>query len=919
MKLYQSSSKENFLEEVARFVIANFAGNFSKLNIILPSGLLCNHLQKLLITKLGSTMLPTITPLAGLVAESEEIFKIPSEKIGAISKLEEKITLSEVIHSYKKLGYDPAQSLLLAPSLANLFFEFEVNNITLAELKNIPILDQPEHWHSIYDFLSYASDNWYVHMKSLHKVTRASYQKLTFRAKLEQLEKAPLDNMLIAGIAGVNQMTDEFIQDASKLPNCYVILPPSGESSDSAPNRKFSPEDALYKIDKLLHLINKEKAPIPALGTGEPTILNKLLTDSACGLLKQRIDYLEFDNIFHEANYIATQCMDALEQNPDSRIAIIVSNLQSKEQYCTFLAKYQLRYHDLLGTDIGKHNAMSLILLIAEHLCCEFSLKTFFAILSHPLVNNTNAQEVKNLIRKYDRLCSSLESISTTIKQHGEEHLQEYIVKLHESLSAEVKSNKFASILRLVIKSVELLLPDLWKQNPDIAASLSEIVHINWSLALKKIDDFPELLKQIISGGRLAETTSDQNITICKSHDAALANYDLIIMADLNEGTHPAPIHSSPWLSAHMQKELKLDSKPAEFGNALYDFYLNLQNKCVLLTRACKHGSMQMLPSPFILQLKHILGDKLNCKTMMQAPQAQMQTLESAALESAALESTALESTAAQQENSLYATSKIFPKQISATDIETLLRSPYNFYAKKILNLRMEEEIEEKPNLAQFGNFFHEVAEEYTKNYNASEMDKPFAFKEIGQTILSSAPIPEHSKRSWGVKLSAIACEFVEWDEKRRQNITTIYTELKGQITLDIKGTPVRLIAIADRIEIDKEGNAVILDYKTGAVPTKKDVLSGLSPQLLTEAIILSGGGFNIGHKEISKLIYVKINSSLPYIKTTEIELSKADIHNHKQGLISLLEHYVTSKSFPLEQNLMKYDNYTHLARRGAG
>ena len=43
-----------------------------------------------------------------------------------------------------------------------------------------------------------------------------------------------------------------------------------------------------------------------------------------------------------------------------------------------------------------------------------------------------------------------------------------------------------------------------------------------------------------------------------------------------------------------------------------------------------------------------------------------------------------------------------------------------------------------------------------------------------------------------------------------------------------------------------REGSADILDFKTGAPPTKKQVESGLSPQLTLTAAILRGGGHGV-------------------------------------------------------------------------
>jgi ATP-dependent helicase/nuclease subunit B len=887
MKIYQSSTKEKFLHEIAHFAIKYFADNFSKLKIILPSGLLCSELQRVLIEKLKAGILPIIISPGELVAESDEIFKIPSEQIGTISKLEEKITLAETINSYKKLNYDLSQSLRLAPSLANLFFEFEANNINLSELKDLPALDQPQHWHIIYDFLSYALHNWQKKISSLQKMTRASYQKLTFEAELQRLKNNKTNFLLLAGITGSNSISNKFIKDVTKLSNAHVILSPTPDFNQKS---EFFPEDALYQVHKLLRLIGYNNDQPTPLGTKKTSIIDKLIAPTSSEVLEQDIDYVEFENIFHEAEYIATKCLKAKDIG---KIAIIVHNQQAKEQYCMFLDKYNLNYHDLLGVDILEQHAISLILLIAEHLCCEFNSKTFFTLLSHPLINSPQTQGIKNLIRKKNRLSSNLDTISELVNEYAGTELNEYYLRIHKILNIKLKSKNFNDIFRQIIKITESLIPDIWQKYPDIASSLTEIVQVNWQLALKNVQEFPELLQQVINGGRISDTKPVSNITICRAHEAALINYDLIIIADLNEDTYPLPAPGSPWLNVSMQKELKLDSSRANWGSALYDFYLNLQNKKVLLTRAKRQGSnKQTLPSPFILNLKHILGNKLHTKTAL--PE---------------------KNNISENKPDIYATSNLFPKQISATDIELLIRAPYNFYAKKILNLRKTDEIDEKPNLAEFGNFFHLVVEKYTRCYN-NRSDKMLAITEIAESVLENSNIPDYSKKSWHTKLAAITPEFIEFDEKRRKNSVHIYSEIRGQIELDIAGWKINITAIADRIEINQSGIATILDYKTGVVPTKKEILSGLSPQLLVEAIILSEGGFAIESEKVHKLAYVKINSSKPYIKTTEIALTQNDLFKHKQGLATLLEHYINTKKFVVEASLVKYDDYNHLARR---
>ena len=71
------------------------------------------------------------------------------------------------------------------------------------------------------------------------------------------------------------------------------------------------------------------------------------------------------------------------------------------------------------------------------------------------------------------------------------------------------------------------------------------------------------------------------------------------------------------------------------------------------------------------------------------------------------------------------------------------------------------------------------------------------------------------------------------------------HTEVDGVLTIDRDGRPFRLRARADRIDEIADGGYEIVDYKTGAIPTKKDVNAGLSPQLPLEAAMIVNGAFS--------------------------------------------------------------------------
>ncbi len=890
MQIFHTSSKENFLDEVADYVIDHFKNDTMHLKIIMPNGLTCSSLQRLLVEKMGTCILPKIMPFGGLSMETEEIFKLPSENIGAISKLEEKLTIAQIIYEYEQLNYNFVQCLNLAPSLASLLYEIEANNVDIKQLDKLSIEDKAQHWQQIYNLIQYATSKWQQKVTGLNKLTRVAYQKLILDSEYERICNNKKSKILLAGIIGSNELTNDFISKLSRLENCHIISAPA---SNYVQENKFKPEDALYKMQKFMHLV-EGRENIYAKTNRPISLLNGLISDAQTTKnITNNIQYYEFNNIFHEAEYIATNIAQITDANPDAKIAIITHTQNTKEQFCVFLDKYNLNYQDQFGNNILSHSAISLMINIANYYCSEFKLQDFCALLSHPLIISEEITSVQNILRKKNRFAKNIDDVRDSVLKHCSNEVINKFEQIYNALSLKLQTNKFNTILKILIKSVQFIKPNIWQIFPDIEAAIKEIDLLNSNIKMSHKIEFIDIFKQMLQGGRVFDEKQVNNILICRSNAASLVSFDYVFITDLNEGSFPANSNSSPWLTLHMQKELGLETSQAEIGSNLYDFYLNLHNDKVILTRSVKSAGSHKLASPFILRLLHLMQDNLPVKTALIKP------------------------TKTKLINySEFAHGKSLPDILYATDIETLLRSPYNLYSKKILKIRKIEDIDDRPNLADFGNFFHETVEIYTKKYASAHGSKITFIKNIAKEILTKSKLPEIFKESWITKFSAIATDFIEFDEQRRKNALNIYSEIEGSTSLNIHNKQITIKAIADRIEIDKNNIAHIMDYKTGAIPTKQDVLSGLSPQLIIEAIILNAGGFDIKKADGFKLTYIKINSSKPYIKITEIELSNADLEHHKQGLLSLLEHYCETKKFNIAQNNMKYDDYKHLARR---
>jgi len=194
------------------------------------------------------------------------------------------------------------------------------------------------------------------------------------------------------------------------------------------------------------------------------------------------------------------------------------------------------------------------------------------------------------------------------------------------------------------------------------------------------------------------------------------------------------------------------------------------------------------------------------------------------------------------------------PRRLSVTEVETWLRDPYAIYAKHVLRLRPLEALDEPIGPLERGTALHKALELFiAKHKDGLPDDAEEQLAAIADQVFAAAGIPKAALAVWRPRFAGAARGFVEFERSRRGAIAASHLEIKGSLKLG----DFTLTGIADRIDVLKDGNAAILDYKTGAAPSKKQVEQLLSPQLPLEAAMLAEDGFGIGRRITEDLIYL--------------------------------------------------------------
>jgi ATP-dependent helicase/nuclease subunit B len=188
------------------------------------------------------------------------------------------------------------------------------------------------------------------------------------------------------------------------------------------------------------------------------------------------------------------------------------------------------------------------------------------------------------------------------------------------------------------------------------------------------------------------------------------------------------------------------------------------------------------------------------------------------------------------------------------------VRDPYAVYARDILRLRPLDRPAEPIEARARGTAVHAAFERVALDHPDAlpdEAEARFAAMLIEALEQAGMPAPRLTRER------ALAGNVAPWVialERRRRPDARLLIEQTGRHVLAAPGGDFTLTAKADRIEL-RPGGGDILDFKTGLAPSRRQVESGLSPQLTLTAAILHAGGFaEAGPTEPGELVYVRVS-----------------------------------------------------------
>lgn len=409
--------------------------------------------------------------------------------------------------------------------------------------------------------------------------------------------------------------------------------------------------------------------------------------------------------------------------------------------------------------------------------------------------------------------------------------------------------------------------------------------------------------------------------------EARLISADRVILAGLNEGVWPAGLGSDPWLSRGMRKEAGLPPQERRYGLAAHDFAQLAGAKDAILTRSLKVDGAPTVASRWVWRLQTLARGALGNEGAKDALKSSRNYT--------ALVRALDQSESVTPVGEPFATPPVSarPRKMSVTDVRKWVRDPYGIYAKHVLNLRAHDDADLALGPAERGSALHAALENFIETCPSGALPENAeqALLALADNAFASAGFDAADRIAEMARFSRALAWFLDWEAGRRSGgISIVRTEAWGAWELD--GADFKLTGRADRIDQNSDGLLDIIDYKTGAAPSRKASAAGFEPQAPLEAAMARAGAFpDVPAAETDGLYYVRLSGGKDPGSEARIDgpLKKSDAPNTAmdyadqyekllRDLIDLYDNPETAyRSQPRAQYVDDWGDYDRLARRG--
>ncbi len=984
-RVFTIAPDKPFLDVLARAVLNGFPredgakpGNLelARWTILLPTRRAVREMEEIFFRLTGGTglLLPRIKPIGDIdedllapahdVELAEKPISTPGQLLLLIDLIDTWAKSNPHVPLAREIANAPQQAMGLAQSLAELLDTLEAEDIEAEQLAEFYGLEAARHRDAILQFLAIAREAYPARLRHANAISPQARRAMILRREAARLTFAkPAQPFIAAGSTGSIKATGALLKAIAGLPNGAVVLPGLDQLMGEPSWLAVGPTHPQHGLRQLLLSLDVPRQMVSELGDTMPSPRRWLLSEmmrpaetahlwrdglagreAEVATAMADVELVETRSLQEQAVAAALVLRQCLE-TPGRTGCLVTPDRQLARRVKAELLRWNIAIDDSAGEPLIRFAGGSLLNLLIEAQAQSFSSESLAALLRHDLacfgVPADAARAAASLIEmallRTGTGAPHIGALSHALRQAKDDTEHRHLALRHVSPAQWEEAAHQCACVSAVLAPLQVPRTATLATHIDVLISICEDIagdalwqgeggdELREAVDLLKEEsrflsscDIPRaavIIRHWLHGlpVRRQASGASQSLSILGLLEARLIRADVMVLAGLNEGVWPGAPDSGPWINRPMRETLGMKQPESQIGQTAHDFAQAFGATSVKLLWSRRIGDQPATPSRWIHRLQMILK-AAQCEALTGAD-SQWPLLARQMDEPVAVKPTAMPRPCPPL--------SVRPKQLSVTRIEKLIRDPYAIYARHVLRLEPLDPVSATPDASRRGMIFHAAIGDFLNAWPRQLPDDAVSHLEaIGKRHFSQLDDYPGLTSFWWPRFLRITRWLVEQEPALRLGVETIAAETRGELSFAISDETFTLTCRADRIDVFADGEARIIDYKTGTPPSAKQVKAGLNPQLTLQAAILAAGGFeSLTAHAVRSLVYIKLSGGLPAGEIKDLDLGPVTelAQDHLDGLKRMLTAYAKSTQPYLPRIMMAKDedvgDYDHLSR----
>jgi ATP-dependent helicase/nuclease subunit B len=955
-----------FADELAQGVLAEHGGDplaLADILILVPTRRSVRALREAFLRASGGkpTILPRMAPLGDVDDSEWDLSPGDNSALAlppAIDPAEREALLAQLVAAFKDdqdhaIAQSAAQALKLARELGRLLDELAIEGVSFQQLEGLVEGNFASHWQRTLKFLAIVGEAWPRLLAERGQIDAIERRTRAIRSQAARWrEHPPSTPVIAAGSTGSQPATRELLATVAGLPQGTIVLPGLDRDMDETSWGVLDPSHPQYGLRDLLGALGIDRADVPEWPGSPGNIVRRklvaeLMRPAETSEAWTRPDPLALEHVsradcathHHEAVVIALALREVLER-PAQTAALVTPDRGLARRVAAELRRWNVEIDDSAGAPLVDTPPATLLRLICAAVDGGFAPVDLLALLKHPLcLLGLERPALLGAARRLDRKClrglkpdAGLDAIlaRVTNTDFGNDTDREAVADLVRRLGDRIgglatlidQGASPAALLDATVAAAEMIssAETLWRG--DTGEALSDaLARLREAWAGRPAiagGEWPALLETMLAGEVIRPRFGRHpRLSILGPLEARLQHADLMVLGGLNEGIWPPAVETGPWVNRPMRAALGLPQPERRIGLSAHDFVSALAAERVLITRSEREGGAPTVSSRWLARLDALLGYEQGGPAPVYIQRGRHYVDWAEAID----RPTDYKPWSRPQPTPPLAAR---PTELSVTSIEQWRRDPYGLYARRILRLERLDPHEAELGAADRGSALHKTLEHFLLEHPSGLLppDAVARFEEAGEQHLGELLTAPAERAFWWPRFQRLARWFVATENARRTNGTKLLaSERWGSIQVGPRSRPLTIRALADRIDEVEKGVLEIIDYKTGRVPSRREMEALFAPQLLLEAVIAERGGFEHLEEKAEKvhLSYWRANGLDEGGKIEEVKGSDELIPAMLALVDRMAVHFANPATpypaLPWPEFIPHFNDYQHLER----